>query len=194
MEWAIVLMMLLIVVALGAIKLADDGVGFPFRRRPQLFTPVEQSFLQLIEQAVGNEFRIICRVRLSDLLLVSQKASRKQASQALSKASGKYLDFVLVDKQDMSPILAIDLVNDQGKEGYKVQRDWFITGALDAAGVPHARIKVKAGYKVEDVRECIENKLIIYRRRQQKLAQMPVHNPVRPTRPTRPLRSSRAAA
>lgn len=194
MEWAIVLMMLLIVVALGAIKLADDGVGFPFRRRPQLFTPVEQSFLQLIEQAVGNEFRIICRVRLSDLLLVSQKASRKQASQALSKAAGKYLDFVLVDKQDMSPILAIDLVNDQGKEGYKVQRDWFITGALDAAGVPHARIKVKAGYKVEDVRECIENKLVIYRRRQQKLAQMPVHNPVRPTRPTRPLRSSRAAA
>lgn len=194
MEWAIVLMMLLIVVALGAIKLADDGVGFPFRRRPQLFTPVEKNFLQLIEQAVGSEFRIICRVRLSDLLLVNQKASRKQASQALSKAAGKYLDFVLVDKEDMSPILAIDLVNDQGKEGYKVQRDWFITGALDAAGVPHARIKVKSGYKIEDVRECIENKLVSYRRRQQKLAQMPTHNPSRPSRPTRPLRSSRAAA
>jgi len=43
MELAIILMMLLIVVALGAIKLSDGGVAFPFRRKPQLFTPVEHS-------------------------------------------------------------------------------------------------------------------------------------------------------
>ena len=194
MELAIILMMLLIVVALGAIKLSDGGVAFPFRRKSQLFTPVEHSFLNLIEQAMGREFRIICRVRLSDIVSVRQSANKKTASQAISRASSRQLDFILVDKQDMSPILAIDLVHNQGKEGYKTQRDWFVSGALDAAGVPHARIKVKSGYTVADIRECLENKLSPYRRIQQKRSQRPPHNPEPTKRPTRPVRSSRAAA
>lgn len=194
MELAIILMMLLIVVAAAAIKLSDSGVAFPFKRRPQLFTPVEHSFLNLIEQAMGREFRIICRVRLSDVLAVRQSTSKKQASAALTRASARQLDFVLCDKQDMTPVLAVDLVHQSGKEGYKAQRDWFVSGALDAAGIPHARIKVKSGYTLEEIRECMETKLIAYRRKQQKLAQVPTHNPVTPKRPTRPLRSSRAAA
>ena len=194
MELAIILMMLLIVVAVGAMKLSDQGVGFPFRRKNQLFTPVEHTFLKLIEDAVGREFRIVCRVRLSDLLQVRQQTSKKQASAAISRASSRHLDFVLVDRNDMSPILAVDLVYGNGKDGYKAQRDFFVTGALDAAGLPHARIKVQSGYTVEDIRECLENKLIPYRRKMQKLAQAPTHNPAPPKRPTRPVRSSRAAA
>ncbi len=194
MELALILLMLLIVVALGAMKLSDNGMAFPFRRKTTLFTPAEQTFLKLIEQAVGNEFRIICRVRLSDLLQVRQATNKKQASAALSRASSRQLDFVLCDKQDMSPIMAIDLVHNQGKEGYKTQRDWFVSGALDAAGMPLARIKVKSGYSVDDIRECIENKLLPYRRMQQRVAQTPTLNPAKPNRPTRPLRSSKAAA
>ncbi|GGW97822.1 DUF2726 domain-containing protein [Alteromonas halophila] len=194
MELAIILMMLLMVVAVGAMKLSDNGVTFPFRQKPQLFTPVEHTFLKLIEQAVGQEFRIVCRVRLSDVITVRQQANKKKASMALSRAAARQLDFVLCDREDMRPILAIDLVHSQGKDGYKTQKDWFVTGALDAAGVPHARIKVKSGYSVEDIRECLENKLIPYRRVQQKLAQTPTHNPKTPKRPTRPLRSSRAQA
>ncbi len=194
MEFAIVLMMLLIVVALGAIKLSDSGVAFPFRRKPQLFTPVEHTFLNLIEQAMGHEFRIVSRVRLNDIVSVRQSANKKTASQALSRASSRQLDFVLVDKRDMTPVLAIDLVHSKGQDGYKTQKDWFVTGALDAAGVPHARIKVKSGYSVDDIRECLENKLIPLRRLQQRKAAMPTLNPEPPKRPTRPVRSSRPAA
>ncbi|APE06830.1 MULTISPECIES: DUF2726 domain-containing protein [Alteromonas] len=194
MELAIILMMLLIVVALGAIKLSDGGMAFPFRRKPQLFTQVECSFLTLIEQAVGREFRVMCRVRLNDMVTVRQSTKKKTATQAVSRASSRQLDFVLVEKDTMSPVLAIDLVHNQGKDGYKTQKDWFVTGALDAAGVPHVRIKVKSGYSVEDIRECLENKLVPYRRLQQKMAQQPTLNPEPTKRPTRPIRSSRPAA
>ena len=194
MELAIILMMLLIVVALGAMKLSDSGVSFPFRSKPQLFTPVEHTFLNLIEQAVGREFRIVCRVRLSDLLAVRSQAGKKQAASAMARASSKHLDFVLCDREDMTPIMAIDLVHNDGKNKYKSQRDFFVSGALDAAGLPHARIKVKTGYSLEEIRECIETKLVPYRRKQQRIAQTPTHNPAPPKRPTRPLRSSRAAA
>lgn len=195
MELAIILTMLLIVVSVGALKLADSGVAFPFRGKKQLFTPVEHAFLQLLEQAVGHEFRIISRVKLNDVLTVHQHANKRQARAAQLRAGGKQLDFVLCTRQDMTPILAIDLVHKQGKEGYKTQRDWFVSGALDAAGIPHARIKVKAGYSVDDIRECIENKLIPMRKRQQRLAEAAeTFTPAPNKRPTRPLRSSRPQA
>lgn len=194
MEIAIILMMLLLLVSVGAIKLADNGVAFPFKRRQQLFTPVEHTFLNLLEQSVGREFRIVCRVKLNDLVQVRQASNKKQATAALSRATGKQLDFVLCDRRDMSPVLAIDLVHKNSNGSYKAQRDWFTTGALDAAGVPHARIKVKSGYSTEEIKECVESKLVAYRKRQTREAQPGVHNPAPNTRPTRPLRSSRPAA
>ncbi len=59
----------------------------------------------------------------------------------------------------MSPIIAIDLVRNTGKDGYKSQRDFYVSGALDSARIPHVRIKVRSGYKVQDIRECIQAKL-----------------------------------
>jgi hypothetical protein len=159
MELAIVLMMLLILVAVGAMKLHEPVLGFPFKKKGNLFTPVERTFLGLIEESVGNEFRILCRVKMSDILTIHQNADKKTSKNAASRAGSKHLDFVLCSKEDMSPIIAIDLVHSSGKDGYKSQRDFFVSGALDAAHIPHVRIKVRAGYKAQDIRECIQAKL-----------------------------------
>jgi hypothetical protein len=193
MELAIILMMILIVVSAGAVMLSTPDAHYAFKKKEQLFTPVERTFMQLLEQAVGNEFKVICRVRLSDLVTPSAKAQKKQKTTALSKAALKYIDFVLCDKNDMQPVLAIDLVHRQGNDGYKTQKDLFVSNALDTANLPLARIKVKSGYSLEEIRDCVETKLIPMRRRQQQLAASRM-NPEKNTRPTRPLRSSRAAA
>ncbi|MCC2617432.1 DUF2726 domain-containing protein [Aestuariibacter halophilus] len=196
MEWAIILMMLLIVVAIGAIKLNDQGLNFPFKRKENLFSPAERRFLELIEQAVGHQFRIICRVKLSDIVSLRQNTDKKTAHAALSRASTKQLDFVLCSKDDMNPIVAIDLVHGQGKEGHKAQRDWYVSSALDAARIPHLRIKVKPGYSVQEIRDCIEAKLAPLKRKEPKPLIPGSNNPDNPNahKPTRPLRSSRPAA
>lgn len=159
MELTIVLMILLIIVAVTAMKLNEPGFAFPFKKKPNLFTPVERSFLQLIEEAVGKDYRILCRVKLVDILAIRQSTDKKTSKHALNRANSRHLDFVLCAKTDMSPVLAIDLVHDKGKEGYKKQRDWFVSGSLDAASIPHVRIKVRAGYKMQEIKECIEAKL-----------------------------------
>ncbi|NCP63640.1 MAG: DUF2726 domain-containing protein [Paraglaciecola sp.] len=159
MELAIVLLMLLIIVAVTAMKLHEPELAFPFKKKVSLFTPVERTFLAMIEEAVGQKYRIMCRVRLADIVTVRQSTNKKTSKDALTRASGRHLDFVLCSKEDMSPVMAIDLVHNNGKEGYKSQRDWFVTGSLDAAHIPHVRIKVRSGYKVQDIKECIETKL-----------------------------------
>ena len=140
-------------------KLNEAELAFPFKKKTHLFTPVERSFLSLIDEAVGKDYRILCRVKLSDVVAIRQNTDKKTSRNALSRANGRYLDFVLCAKEDMSPVLAVDLVHDNGKEGYKKQRDWFVSGTLDAARMPHVRIKVRSGYKVQDIRECLEAKL-----------------------------------
>ncbi|MEO9944451.1 DUF2726 domain-containing protein [Paraglaciecola sp.] len=159
MELGIILMMLLIIVAVAAMKLNEPGIAFPFQKKGNLFTPVERTFLSLIDEAVGNEYRILCRVKMSDILSVRQSTNRKTSVSATTRASSKHLDFVLCSKSDMSPVMAIDLVHLKGKEGYKSQRDFFVSGALDAAHIPHVRIKVRAGYTAANIRDCIYTKL-----------------------------------
>ncbi|MEL0657455.1 DUF2726 domain-containing protein, partial [Pseudoalteromonas issachenkonii] len=48
-------------------------------------------------------------------------------------------------------IAAVDLVNNPNKDGHKAQRDWFVNGALESAGNPHIRMKVKSGNRPSEV-------------------------------------------
>jgi hypothetical protein len=182
MEMAIAFLGLLIVLGIIAIKMTNPELQYHFSQKDQLFTPVERSFLTLIEDAIGSEYRILCRVRLADLL--SAKQHNAQTKAALKTAKSKELNFVLCRKSDMRPIAAIDLVNPN--EQYKQQKDWFVTGALDSARIAHVRIKVKSGYKASDIRTCIVNKIISYG---QTLDSKPMLESNK--RLTRPLRSNK---
>ncbi len=159
MEFVIILTMLLIIVTVAAIKLNDPGVSFPYKKKPSLFTDTEREFLKLLQTAVGQKYTIICRVRLSDIISVKSGTEKKASASAAQRATGKQLDFVLCDKETMAPVVAVDLVHKNAKGGYKAQKDWFVTGALDAASIPHLRIKVRSGYQPQAIRECIAAKL-----------------------------------
>jgi len=198
MEIAILLLAVLICISVLAVKLNDNKLEFPFAVKKQLFTSAERQFLALIEQAAGDEFRVLCRVKLIDLLSLRSNTDKKIANSALLRAGAKQVDFVLCDRKDMTPVMAIDLVYGNGKEGHNTQRDFFVSGALDTASIPHVRIKAKGGYSLTEIRECIEAKLIPLRRRQGKIPFAPVQE--KPSilaahkRPTRPLSASRRAA
>ncbi|MFT4937218.1 MAG: hypothetical protein ACI88A_000232 [Paraglaciecola sp.] len=200
MELAIVLMMLLIIVAVGAMKLNEPRLAFPFKKKTNLFTPVERSFLELIEEAVGGRYRVLCRVKLTDIVAVRQSTDKKTSKNAFTRAGGRSLDFVLCSKQDMTPVMAIDLVHQNpAKDGYKSQRDWFTTGSLDAARIPHVRIKVRSGYQAKDIRDCIEARLAPSVIKQSKTpiiqgTNNTVIDTANPTRPTRPLHPNRPVA
>ncbi|MDO6695124.1 DUF2726 domain-containing protein [Aliiglaciecola sp. 3_MG-2023] len=196
MELAIILMMMLIIVAIAALKLSDNGLSFPFKRKASLLTHTELSFLDLIESAMGQRYRVLCRTRLSEIVSLRQNTDKRAAKHALIKASSRQLDFVLCHKSDMSPVMAIDLVHNGGKDGYKTQRDWYVTSALDAARIPHLRIKVKSGYTKAELKECIDAKLATVQRKTPKPVVPGTNNPDNPRadKPKRPIRSNRPVA
>ncbi|CAM4232477.1 DUF2726 domain-containing protein [Pseudoalteromonas byunsanensis] len=161
MEFALLSILALVVVAsVVAAKYTDAGGNpYPFNKKDSVFSTVEASFLTLLERAVGDRFKIVSRVKLIDLIECKPGLSDKARRAALIKAKNKQLDYVLVDKDTLKIMAAVDLVNNANKSGHKAQRDWFVSGALESAGIPHIRMKVKAGYKSSEVRSAILFKL-----------------------------------
>lgn len=150
---------LIVIVALLASRLNDNSFPFPFDKKEAVFTSAEKNFQNLVEQAMGPDYRVLNRVKLSDVVTIRNGVSEKAGQTAASNAEKKYLDFVICDRNSMKLLGAIDLVDTQGK-GYKIKKDWFVSGALEAASIPHLRIKVKANYTVEEIRSCINTRII----------------------------------
>ena len=160
MEFVLLSMIVLImIVAIVASRLASNSYPFPFNRKEALFTNAERTFQVLLERAVGDKYRVVSRVRLADLVTIRNGVSKQAAEKAVGMAGSKYLDFVICNKETMAPCGVIDLVNTQGK-GYKIKKDWFVSGALEASSIPHIRIKVKAGYTVDEIRLCVNKHII----------------------------------
>jgi len=153
------LISLIVIVGVLASRLNDNSFPFPFDSKPSVFTPAEKNFQNLLEQAMGHKYRILNRVKLSDIVTIRNGVSNRASQSAASNAEGKYLDFVICERKSMKLLGAVDLVDTQGR-GYKIKKDWFISGALEAASVPHLRIKVKANYTLDEIRACINSRLL----------------------------------
>lgn len=186
MEYILLAMIVLVItVAVMAMRLTDNSYPFPFNCKSTLFTQAEHNFLELLKTALGNEYRVMNRVKLADLLVIRNGVSDKAKKTALMNAQSKYLDFVICDAKTMAIVGALDLVDTNGA-GYKVKKDWFVSGALESAAIPHIRIKVKNNYSVEEVQHCIKQKL--------RSVQLPTDakkpqgiKPIVKKRPTRPI-------
>ncbi len=152
------LITLVVIVAVLASRLNDNSFPFPFDSKKAIFTPAEKNFQNLIEQALGPKYRVLNRVRLSDVVTIRNGVSSRASQTAAKSAESKYLDFVICNRSSMKLLGAIDLVDTQGR-GYKIKKDWFVSGSLEAASIPHLRIKVKANYTLEEIRTCIQTRL-----------------------------------
>lgn len=160
MELIIILLVVCAVAAALLIsRFSHHGNPFPFHKRQQLFTMVERSFLQLLERAVGEKYKIINRVKLADVLELKGNTDDKSRRAAMQKLNAKYLDYVLCNSEDMSIVAVVDLVNNSNSQGHKAVPDWFVQGALETAGIPYVRMKVKAGYTVADIQQGLAAKL-----------------------------------
>lgn len=153
------LISLIVIVGVLASRLNDNSFPFPFDSKNAIFTPAEKNFQNLVEQAIGSKYRVINRVKLADIVTIRNGISDRASQSAVNNAEGKYLDFVICDRNTMKLLGAIDLVDTKGK-GYKIKKDWFVSGALEAASIPHLRIKIKANYTLDEIRACINSRLL----------------------------------
>ncbi len=145
---AIVLRLLPLLLSLGS-------RAFPYESKVKLITPAERSFLAVLDQVVGSQYRIMAQVRLADVIKVRKGLDQKAWGAAFSRIRAKHLDFVACDPSDLSIKFAVELDDSSHKRPERQKRDAFLNQAMEAAQVPLYRFAVQRSYDPKEIRRTI---------------------------------------
>ncbi|MBK5944702.1 DUF2726 domain-containing protein [Halorhodospira halophila] len=158
MEWFLFVAALAVLVSAVAVWLRSQGgprgggVGFPYTKASALFSPAERSFLGVLDQAVGNEYRIFGKVRVADIINVRSMADRKAWQRAFNKISSKHFDFVLCARDDLSVVAVVELDDKSHQKSRRGARDHFLAEVCEAVSLPMIQVPAKHAYSVEGLR------------------------------------------
>ena len=152
----------LIIIGLAALLIplfSAGGKGWSpavkYKKIDRLFTKAERSFLGVLNQAVGNEFVIMGKVRLSDVIKPTGTGDRSGWQRAFNRITSKHLDFVACDPSDLSIRFAIELDDSSHHRGDRTARDQFLNDAMQSAGVPLHRFSAKRTYSLPEIRTAL---------------------------------------
>ncbi len=159
-----ILIAVLVVVAVAIVAgvlllglLAKGSARSPYRKEDYLLTAAERAFFSVLGQAVDDDLYIFAKVRLSDLLCVSQGVKDRQAH--FNRIQSKHVDFVLCDKATTGTRLLIELDDSSHKSAKRQSRDAFLDEALRGAGLPILHVTARRSYAVAELRQQIASLL-----------------------------------
>ncbi len=87
----VVLAVLAVVILILTSSKKVQSPTFPYLKEPNLFTPVERSFLGVLEQAVGQKYRVMGKVRLADVIKMRPGLSGGARQSAFNRIQSKHL-------------------------------------------------------------------------------------------------------
>ncbi len=144
-----------------ALKLAErllrgrfPGV-LPYEQNGKLFSPAERSFLGVLEQIVGAEYRILGKIRLADIIRTRRGLSNSARTSAFNRICSRHVDFVLCDPRTFEIAGVIELDDSSHEKELRRVSDQFMDKALSAAGVPFVRFKAQRAYVPAEIREKV---------------------------------------
>jgi len=159
MNWLVIAVVLVAIIALVVLKLVQkQGVQpaeYPYRKIDILFTPAERSFLDVLNQATGENTQIFGKVRVADVIAPKKGMPRSDWQKAFNKISGKHFDFLLCDKKDLSALCAIELNDSSHNSKKRKDRDIFIEGACWSANVPLIQFAARATYNISEIQNSL---------------------------------------
>lgn len=153
--------------ALGAIIFGQEGNSarekpkYQYIARRFFLTRAENEFYNVLGQAVGHEYRIFAQVHLDSFL--DEKVKGQDWRAAHAHINRKSVDFLLCDKEYLTPKLAIELDDKSHERADRKERDGEVERILKAAGIPLLRVQNHGGFTMEavgvQVRESLHGSL-----------------------------------
>lgn len=116
-----------------------EKAKYQYTAKRSIMTAAEQDFYNALGMAVGQEYRIFARVSLGSIL--DEKVKGQNWKAARSHINRKSVDFLLCDKEYLSPKLAIELDDKTHEREDRVERDIEVERILKAAGIPLLRVQ-----------------------------------------------------
>jgi len=117
----------------------------PYKRK-NIMTEAELNFFRQLEEKYSSQYYIIPQVLLSSIVDVDLPKRFFAYRGYRSKIDKKTIDFVLFDKQNYNPVLAIELDDSSHLRADRQIRDHFIDEILNKIGVKIIHVKIANSY------------------------------------------------
>ena len=118
--------------------------SYAYRPLNYLLTKAERSFYGVLLSVLPDDYQVMCKVRLADLIKPS--VPKNQFYAAFSRIAQKHIDFVIVRKTDLSVVAAIELNDSSHSQRNRVERDLFVRDAMKSASVPFLPFAARQSY------------------------------------------------
>lgn len=120
-----------------------------------LLSPGEAAFFYALTQSIPPDLYICPKCRIADIIEVTLDRSSSDFWKYLAKINQKHIDFLLVNRSDFAPKLAIELDGGSHKDQARERRDAFVSSVFQRAGLPLLHIRVQGFYHYMTLREQI---------------------------------------
>ena len=155
----VVLAALLLLAALGKLKIPTPSSSAGYRLSGPLFSPAERSFLGVLNQAVPDENLVLGKVRVADVITPEKGLSRPRWQSAFNRISAKHFDFVVCDRATLKVLSAVELHDKSHKKKKRADRDSFLREACSSAGLRLFEFDAKPSYSVVEVRKQLADEV-----------------------------------
>jgi len=126
---------------------------YPYQKAKTLFSPAERSFLGVLDQVVGSEFRVFGKVRIADVATVRTMSNRSAWQKAFNRISSKHFDFIVCNSSDLSIVCAVELNDKSHQKNTRKLRDEFVIGVCNAISLPLVEVNAQTAYSIQELKE-----------------------------------------
>ena len=124
---------------------SEKSEDLPYVLKRYLMSPAERSFFGVLEQVTdSSKYYIFPQLSLSKLVTVETGTESYQTYH--NKVDRKSVDFVLFDRNAISPVLAIELDDSSHDREDRQERDAFVDRVLAKAELPLLHVRAQAAY------------------------------------------------
>ncbi len=125
----------------------DRRKPLPYRLRDVFLSSGEIACYRFLQEIVGGRFVICPKVALTEVVSVARP---NENVHFFKKIFRKSVDFLLLSRQTMKPVMGVQLVRPGGKEGVR-PRDRFLQDVFAAVGLPLACIPMAGHYDRDEI-------------------------------------------
>lgn len=156
----IIFLVVIVLVASFVVPLLKDSrkekINTPlsFNKKSYFFSVAERKFYDVLKEIAHElNYELFAKIRWADVIYSDSKG--KEWWSNWGKIKSKHIDFLLCDKENYSPVIAIELDDSSHLTKGGVKRDGLETEVLNLAGLKLVRFKVQENYSREEIKAIL---------------------------------------
>jgi len=132
---------------------AKEQINYPMGKHTlssSIMTKDEVEFYHSLINAAGGDYAVMSNIKLADIINV--KKSLFNVISHVERINSKHVDYLLCDKKDLKPVLAVELDKKRHQREDSIAHDTFVDDIFNSIGLPILHYPVKLDYSDSDLR------------------------------------------